>query len=165
MASLEGIPVRERIAARLATWRPGARGRRLLLWLAGVLALALLLYYPIGMLIVHEIDDDPAFRVPDAAAVEGGSHAVAIAAALIHREVDEHRWTANDPFFLPGAALDNMPNYQQGIISAIGRFAFELVDQIGRTRGSSQTDRDLQEASGQLQYPGNIWVFDLSTSL
>ena len=58
-----------------------------------------------------------------------------------------------------------MPNYQQGIISALARFAFELTDQIGRTRGSSQTDPDLQEAAGQLQYAGNIWVFDLSTSI
>jgi hypothetical protein len=58
-----------------------------------------------------------------------------------------------------------MPNFQQGIVRALARFAFELTDQIGRTRGSSQTDPDLQEASGQLQYSGNIWVFDLSTSL
>ena len=43
--------------------------------------------------------------------------------------------------------------------------AFELTDQIGRTRGSSQTDPDLQEAAGLLQYSGTKWVFDFSTSL
>jgi len=103
--------------------------------------------------------------VPKAAAEAGGSRAVAMAAALIERETDQHRWVANDPFFLPSAALDNMPNFQQGMIAAIGRFAFELTDQIGRTHGSSQTDKDLQRASGQLQYPGDIWVFDWSTSI
>ena len=41
----------------------------------------------------------------------------------------------------------------------------QLTDQIGRTRGSSQADPDLQEASGLLQYSGTKWVFDLSTSL
>jgi hypothetical protein len=133
---------------------------------AGVVLLALLVfYYPAGMLLTHVVDDDVEFQAGPEDRVEGGSHAVAIAAALIDREVNQHRWVANDPWFLPPAALDNMPNFQQGIVGALARFAFELVDQIGRSRGSSQTDRDLQEASGQLQYSGNIWVFDLSTSL
>jgi hypothetical protein len=133
--------------------------------IGGALVVAALLYYPIGMLITHEIDDDTNYQTPAAQAPEGGSRAVAMAASLIMREVDENRWVANDPFFLPPAALDNMPNYQQGIISALARFAFELTDQIGRTRGTSQTDKDLQEAAGQLQYAGNVWVFDFSTSL
>jgi hypothetical protein len=149
----------------MAALRPAGRWRRILMWIGLVLLLLLVLYYPIGMVLTHEIDDDPTFEVPEGARMQGGSHAVAMAAALIDREVNQHRWVANDPFFLPPAALDNMPAFQQGIISAIGRFAFELVDQIGRTRGSSQTDSDLQEASGQLQYPGTVWVFDLSTSL
>ncbi|MBT3332153.1 MAG: DUF2333 family protein [Rhodospirillaceae bacterium] len=126
---------------------------------------AVLLYYPVGMVITNSIDDDVDYKIADAALPEGGSRAVAMAASLITREVDENRWVANDPFFLPPSALDNMPNYQQGIISALARFAFELTDQIGRTRGTSQTDKDLQEAAGQLQYAGDVWVFDLSTSL
>ena len=135
------------------------------LTLVGLVALlvAALVYYPVGMVVVHKIDDDPAFGPGEVAA--GGSRAVAVAAALIDREVDKNGWTANDPFFLPGSLLDNMPNYQQGIISALARFAFELTDQIGRTRGSSQADADLQEAAGQLQMPGNKWVWDPSTSL
>ncbi|MFO1061040.1 MAG: DUF2333 family protein [Dongiaceae bacterium] len=148
---------------------PRVRTRRLRRWrrpaLYGlvVLLVAALVYYPVGMVVVHKIDDDPAFA--PAAVPEGGSRAVALAAALIGREVDQHGWTANDPFFLPGAMLDNMPNYQQGIIAALARFAFELTDQIGRSRGSSQADPDLQEAAGQLQLPGNKWVWDPSTSL
>lgn len=142
----------------------GRRGRRVGLSIGIAILVLLALYYPVGMLLTSEIDDDLTFQAP-AGGPPGGSRAVAIAAALIDREVSQHRWVANDPFFLPPAALDNMPNYQQGIISAIGRFAFELVDQVGRTRGSSQTDPNLQEAAGQLQYPGTVWVFDLSTSL
>ena len=133
--------------------------------IGGALVVAALLYYPLGMLITSHIDDDTAFEAPAELTAEGGSRAVAMAIALINREVNENRWVANDPFFLPPAALDNMPNYQQGIIAALARFAFELTDQIGRTRGTSRTDEDLQEAAGQLQYAGNVWVFDLSTSL
>jgi hypothetical protein len=129
------------------------------------LLIIVLLYYPIGMLVVHNIDDDPDFQASENNVVEGGSKTVAVAAALIERETDIHRWVANDPFFLPAAALDNMPNFQKGVISALARVSFELVDQIGRTRGSSETDPNLQEASGKLQYAGDVWVFDFSTSI
>lgn len=123
------------------------------------------LYYPVGMLVVHKIDDNLDYQVAPGEVVQGGSKTVAMAASLIQREVNHNGWVANDPFFMPGAMLDNMPNYQLGMIHALGRFAYEMVDQIGRTRGSSQTDSDLQEAAGLLQYSGTKWIFDFSTSL
>ncbi|WP_374631634.1 DUF2333 family protein [Ferrovibrio sp.] len=123
------------------------------------------LYYPVGMLLTHKIDDDLAYKPTAVDQVGGGSHAVAIAAELIEREIKINGWVANDPFFQPGSMLDNMPNFQLGMLHAMGRFAFELVDQLGRTRGSSQTDRDLQEAAGLLQYSGTKWFFDFSTSV
>jgi hypothetical protein len=151
---------------RLALW-PRFRGtgmRRRVFWglLAVVLAI-LLLYYPLGALWVHEIDDDPEFAPAEVPA--GGSYAVAMAAALIGREVREHSWPANHPWFLPGAVLDNMPNYQQGIIQALRRFALEMTDQIGRARGSSQADGDLERARSLLNYASDVWVWDISVSL
>lgn len=128
-------------------------------------AVFLLLWFPGGMLYKHKIDDDTTFSAGVSDATPQGSRAVAVMAALIGREVQQHGWVANDPFFLPGAWLDNMPNFQQGIISALARFAFELSDQLGRVRGSSRTDPDLQEAAGLLQYSGTKWVFDFSTSI
>ncbi|MFC3675251.1 DUF2333 family protein [Ferrovibrio xuzhouensis] len=123
------------------------------------------LYYPVGMLLAHKIDDNLDYQIPATEGAQSGSRAVAMAAALIDREVNHTGWVANDPFFMPGSMLDNMPNYQLGMIHALGRFAFQMVDQIGRTRGSSQTDTDLQEAAGLLQYSGTKWTFDFSTSL
>lgn len=128
----------------------------------GVLVVLLLLYYPLGALLVHRIDDNPDFTITDIG--RGESRAVAITAALIAREVDSH-WVANDPFFYPTALLDNMPNYQQGIIDALARFAVEMNDQIGRIRGSSKVDEDLQTASGRLKYPGTEWLWDPKVSL
>jgi hypothetical protein len=142
-------------------WR-GRPARRAAIAIAGVLLAFVLLYYPIGMLWVHRVDDDPSFGPGEVA--PGASRAVAVAAALIEREVDLHAWTANDPFFLPGALLDNMPNFQQGIIAALGRFTVEMLDQIGRVRGTSQADPDLDKAAGLLEYSGTIWIFDFSTS-
>jgi hypothetical protein len=148
-----------------AAERPGLLRRRgFWLGLVGALAVVLALYYPLGMAIVHEIDDDVQFRLEEGAFPANGARSVAMAAALVRRETEQHRWVANDPWFLPGAALDNMPNFQMGIIGALARFSFELTDQLGRTRGSSQTDPDLQEAAGQLQYQGTVWVIDFATS-
>ena len=69
------------------------------------------------------------------------------------------------PFFMPAGILDNMPNFQRGIMAALGRFSTELMDQLGRTRGSSQTDRDLEQARGFLNEQPNIWIWQPSVSL
>jgi hypothetical protein len=137
-------------------------GRTIVRIFAGVFLL-LLLYYVIGAAWVHRIDDDPNFAPADAP--RGGSRAVAMAAALIEREVEDHAWTANDPFFLPGSVLDNMPNYQQGIIYALSRFGNALTEQLARSRGTSAVDPDADRATGLLRYPGNIWLFNFDTSL
>jgi hypothetical protein len=148
-------------SAELTPARPWYR-RRPWLWPLVLVGL-ILVYYVGGMLWLHEIDDDPEFAL-ESSAPEGGSRAVAVSADLIDREINTHRWVANDPFFLPGSMLDNMPGYQQGIVTAISRFTLELADQIARTRGSSQVDPDLDTASGLLRYPGTIWIFDFRTS-
>lgn len=156
--------IRERLAAVMAA-KAKLPGLSLSLRIAAVIAGLLVIYYPIGMIWWHKIADDMAYDVEPKSLSAGQSQAVAIAATLINREVNQIGWVANNPFFTPSAALDNMPAFQQGIISALARFSFELNDQIGRTRGSSQSDADLKSASGLLQYPGTVWVWDPSVSL
>jgi hypothetical protein len=156
------------IIETLQEWLAAVRARvplRLLRWTVGILVMLLILYYPVGMLWWHTINDDLSFDVSADSLQSGQSRAVAVAAALIDREVNKSGWVANNPFFTPSAMLDNMPAYQQGIISALARFSFELADQIGRTRGSSEIDADLKNASGLLQYSGTVWVWDPSVSL
>jgi len=133
----------------------GRRWLRRSKWIALAVLVVLLLYYPVGMIIVHKINDDPGFDVADVP--QGASKAVALAAALIDREVNQTSWPANDPFFMPGYALDNMPNYQHGIQQALARFSIEMADQLGRSRGSASADPDLQDARGFLNYPPDVW--------
>jgi hypothetical protein len=144
---------------------PARRGIRLP-WKPVVIAILVLIVVglPVGMLVTHTIDNDPNFAVDDSTIRPAESRAIAMAAALINREVNVHRWVANDPWFLPGAWLDNMPNYQMGMIAAIARFTVEMRDQVGRERGTSQDDVDLREAAGRLQFPGDKWIIDLATS-
>ena len=61
---------------------------------------------------------------------------------------------------MPGWALDNMPNFQIGIQTALARFATEMADQIGRSRASASADQDLQDARGLLNYAPNKWYID-----
>ena len=71
----------------------------------------------------------------------------------------------NDPWFMPTDVLDNMPNFQQGVLRASSWFTLELLDQIGRVRGPAGNDRDLERAAGLLQFPPDVWVIDPETSL
>lgn len=142
-----------------------AGGRRWWRLILGLVILVLALYYPVGMILTHRINDDVDFQIPAPFDVQGGSRAVSMAAALIDREVTKTEWVANKPFIFPAAALDNMPNFQMGLIYALSRFGIEMTDVLGRTRGSSQVDPDLDKASGLLKYDGTIWVWEPSTSL
>lgn len=144
--------------ADLRQVRWGVAVRRALI---GGVALGALYYGVLGAL-AHNVDNDPTFR--SAAPTQGGSAAVDMAAALVQREVVDYGWTANDPLIAPTALLDNTPNFQLGMMRAIGRFTFELLDQIARTRGSSSTDPDLERANGLLQFPGDIWIFEFEKS-
>jgi hypothetical protein len=156
---------------RAIGWRPslslsgaGAfllpRGR----WWRALIVVALIpvLYYVGGGLWLHRIDDRPDFGPQNVQA--GESRSVAMAAALVTREVDDHHWTPMDPFFLPGAWLDNMPNYQTGIMKALGRFAVEMRDQLARARGSSPQDSDLDLAAARLNADPRQWVWTPSMS-
>lgn len=105
------------------------------------------------------IDDDFEFGPGKVAPTQ--SRAVAIAARLIFREVDQNKWSPNDPFFMPAAWLDDMPNFQMGIVDAVGHFVRESAGVSDHGQGA---DSDLTRAAGLLKYPGTIWKFDPSTS-
>ncbi len=128
-----------------------------------VLILLVLVYYVFGMIWLHRIDDDIEFGQPSSAP-EGASVTVAVAADLIEREAVDNRWLSNDPFFMPGYLLDNAPNFQQGILTALFRFTSELRDEIARTRGSSSEDPDAKEAAGFLSYSPFVWIYNPDVS-
>ncbi|MBL4595893.1 MAG: DUF2333 family protein [Robiginitomaculum sp.] len=130
-------------------------------WLVvGSIGFVLVLWPLIAFLLVHQINDDP---VVDATGVDGGAASVAITIMLMEREISETGWVANAPAFMPAAILNNMPNYQIGMVKALGRFAFELEDQVGRERGSSAVDADLAIARARLQYEPTVWIFKPGT--
>lgn len=135
-----------------STWRKVAVGT----------PLAFFVYIIIGMPIAHRIEDTLAV---DSVAPPGGSATVAAVTYLARREAELNNWTPNDPFVLPGWWIDNTPNFQKGIMGAVSRFSFELRDQLGRRRGSSSVDENLEKAASNLSIEPERWIIDMSTSL
>ncbi len=127
-------------------------------WAAAAAALVTL-YFPLGSILDHDINDDVAFAPPTPTA--GASHAIAGAVALISREVDDTGWVANTPLFAPNALLKfggNMMNYQIGQIDAVGEFALAMRRYGARGRGGDSEDPDLDLAASRLQIDGARWV-------
>jgi len=58
--------------------------------------------------------------------------------------------------------FDNKAAFQRGVNQAIRRTTIELVDTLGRVRGTSQIDADLQSARGALQFDESTWYFGWS---
>lgn len=139
---------------RLRLPAPGGRGLRFaaLFFVAAVLG-----YYLIGMALIHKIDDDPNFN---ADAKPAGLASVDMTAALIQREVRVNGWVPNDPWFLPGAFLDNMRNFQMGLAESLRRYVTVMREKIGRQRGSSRIDADLEVANNRMLSDSTQWIFD-----
>ncbi|HEY2071319.1 MAG TPA: DUF2333 family protein [Rhizomicrobium sp.] len=106
------------------------------------------------------IDDNPDFAAKNVK--PAASHAIANAVTLINREVKKHGWSANAPWFSPTALLDDMPNYQKGILSGLTRFSTELRDHIGHN--ATEPDSNLAGAVEMLRYPPDKWVWPTSDS-
>ncbi|MEL6196792.1 MAG: DUF2333 family protein [Pseudomonadota bacterium] len=124
----------------------------------GLVAVNLLGAYVLGgMMLTEHVDDSLDFQPPR---TEGGLASVDMTVGLIKREVEQYAWVANEPFFMPGHWLPNMRYYQQGVVYGLSRFAFELADTLGRSRGATAVDPDLDRAAGLLRFPGDVWIFD-----
>jgi hypothetical protein len=57
--------------------------------------------------------------------------------------------------------LDNKASFQRGVNQAIRRTTVELVDSLGRVRGTSSINNNLQRARSNLQFDETAWYFGL----
>lgn len=121
----------------------------------GALVLAVLLYYPLGGALVEKIDRDTNYVQ---SAETKSSSTISIMNQLVNREVNQHSWTANLPLFFPSYFLDNMPNYQMGMVEAIAVVAGPVSKQIQCAEGS-KANSFMTTAAELLDYPGNVWIF------
>lgn len=96
---------------------------------------------------------------------------VDVTADLIDFNVNQNVWTPsmlatkwgffgipwkNTPYF------DNKAAFQLGVNQVIRRTTTELVDTLGRVRGTSQIDQNLQDARGHMNFDEDAWYFGLN---
>jgi hypothetical protein len=136
--------------------------RRWPLIAAGVLALILTVVFPVTMVFISRVDDNPDFTAPHPTL--GRSYALEVTAALITRELEGKKWRANDPFFLPGGWLRAMPAFQIGMVTALAHVTGALAAENGAGWTASGCEVNLEYAAGLLKYPGTVWKFDTRKS-
>ena len=138
----------------LATW-----------WNTLVLLLAALvfLYYPIGGLLISNIDRTTDYEIDEKHPEQSSS--VEMISFLVNREVNEKIWTPNLPFFYPSYFLDNMPNFQLGIFDALNKFTSSFAKRIDKKITVEDEPSDLRAAAELLRYPGTVWMFSAENKL
>lgn len=112
-----------------------------------------------------------AFSQPAGARVCAPSALAEVTAELTDFNVNQNAWVSSMLFYKTGffgldwdrtPFLDNKASFQRGVHSAVRRTTIELVDSLGRLRGTSQIDNDLQKARGNMQFREDTWYFGLS---
>ncbi|MGG7565587.1 DUF2333 family protein [Rhodovulum sp. DZ06] len=98
------------------------------------------------------------------------SSIVDIQGALIDQVVNQDEWVAANPVYkfglfgiLPWEAtpfFDNKMSFQIGVLDMVKNTARELETSLGRVRGTSAADTDLQGALSRLQVNERSWVFN-----
>lgn len=114
--------------------------------------------------------------VPAGEQLQGGrcqqSAMVTATADLIDFNVNQSTWVPSNPLHKAGfffitdwkntPFFDNRAAFQLGINQTVRRTAVELVDRLGRVRGTSSINQNLQEAREAANYRENAWVVTFS---
>lgn len=168
---------------REAEARDVGRARRILYFARPVLALLVVLYTVamVSRLTVINGDDlgypqlivgtEPPAVAPGAQGPDGacGPSAVAqMTAHILDVLVNQNTWVPADPQykigwfgvapFASGPFFDNKASFQIGALRAVRRISIEMVDLLGRARGTSAADPNLQDARGSVQWNERSWI-------
>lgn len=126
-----------------------------------VLLLALIafvfLYYPLGGWMIHKIDKTTDYEINHNTPEQSAT--VEMMSFIINREVNDKMWTPNLPFFFPSYFLDNMPNFQLGMMSGVSTLASAMSNRLDSTIAESDDQLYLKNAAKLLKYDGRIWMF------
>lgn len=125
--------------------------------------------YPQGVIALGETARVPGVAVEGApAGTCAPSRIAAMSVRILDILVDENTWVPGDPQFKIGffgvlsfeatPFFDNKAAFQIGAIRAVRRVSIEMADLLGRARGTSAADPDLQDARGALQWNERAWI-------
>jgi hypothetical protein len=96
---------------------------------------------------------------------------VLVAEDLVAGNVTNDTWVSSNPLFKAGLFgldwretpfLDNKAAFQLGINQVLRRTLIELVDRLGRVRGTSSINQNLQQAREAINYREDAWFITFS---
>jgi hypothetical protein len=162
------------------------RGRlwRILYWVRPTIAIVVILYIALLVGRFSFIANDGldyhhvALRNPEGLdageQMSGGvcapSDIASMSAHILDILVNQNTWVPSDPQykigwfgligFAPTPFFDNKASFQIGALRVVRRISIEMVDLIGRQRGTSAADADLEDARASVQWNERAWVFN-----
>ncbi|WP_075289689.1 DUF2333 family protein [Pararhizobium arenae] len=116
------------------------------------------------------VSEPAAAAPPPAGSTCERSAIVDVTSGLIDFNVDENAWISSMLLYKAGLFgmdwddtpwLDNKASFQRGVNQAIRRTTIELVDSLGRVRGTSGINNNLQRARSNMQFDETAWYFGL----
>jgi len=136
--------------------RIGALIRRSVLGLLAVVAIALLL----GLSWYWSRTPDLEPLLPGAEAGEvRGARTTATLIALIDTLLDKPGGYLSNDVLPPGLWLDNMPNWEYGVVVQVRDAAKAFREAFSRSQSQSTEDRDLALAEPLLNFDNESWIF------
>lgn len=142
-------------------------------WVPGVLAL-IALYALVVVAMMWWWDTEPSYFDPIKAAqsratalqqqvVTGVPTTTALMESMQHVLDKRGGYLSNDRF-PPGVLMDNIPNWEFGVLTASRDLARALRNDFSRSQTQSAEDVDLQEAEPLFSSPNDRWLFPSSES-
>ncbi|HSX59317.1 MAG TPA: DUF2333 family protein [Tahibacter sp.] len=138
----------------------GAVGTLVLILVLALLALMWWWDYEPSSLDVQREADRRAQAVSQPVVV--GSVTTATLIASIETLLDKRGGYLSNDLFPPGAFMDNVPNWEFGVLSASRDLSRFLRSDFSRSQTQSAEDRDLMEAEPLLSSPNDRWLFPSS---
>ena len=98
------------------------------------------------------------------------SAVVMMSAALTDQNVNQNAWISSTLLYKLGLFglewdttpfMDNKASFQRGVNQVVRRTAIQLADNLGRVRGTSGINNDLQDARGNIQFDESTWYFGI----
>lgn len=120
----------------------------------------LFFYYVLGSRLSEDIDVTTEYKVADEKIPL--AEAPNSMAFLVKREIDDKMWTPNLPMIFPAYVLDNMPNFQIGIVGAVRDMATAMRQMSYLTDAQK---KDIKEAVKLLNYAPNVWLMTRKDAL
>lgn len=113
----------------------------------------LFFYYFLGSQLAEDIDTKTEYALPKEKSVQ--METANTMAFLLKREVDDKMWTPNLPPLFPAYILDNMPNFQIGMVAGVR----DMNMVLRRLEGLNDSQHeDLNKAGKMLNYAPNVWL-------